>query len=63
MELRQIGILARANWKSWWTTLECKVRRRYRLFVMESGERITVEDVELSCPFRPPEAACEDHSW
>jgi hypothetical protein len=50
------------EWRVSWTHLFCKVRSRKYITVL-GGKRNVREDVELSCPDAPLEAACQDHSW
>lgn len=51
------------GWRSRWTELGCRVRKRIRVRILENGDRVKDEDIELSCPDALPEPAVEDHSW
>lgn len=40
------------SWKSYWTVLGCKIRRKKTADLYPEGPRVT-ENIELSCPDTP----------
>lgn len=51
------------HWKSSWTDLGCKVRRRRKADLQEAGGPRIMEEIELSCPYAEQPLAVEEHNY